>query len=296
MEGAHSQRSFRTRLINVFRSLLKFRAAELFLASLTQGKSRRSLAWKFVPPEYLYKKSRNHRVIRAKIVFDLDLSNYNEFCLFYGLPEPSLNYLFSFIRPDFTILDIGANVGFTTLNFAARCKEGYVYAYEPDSLNFSKLERNVSLNPFFNISMRRKGLGEFAVTPQLMRLNKHHSGMNRIQSEATEGLESEKIEVVRLDDEVAVMNPNDVDLIKIDVEGYELDVVRGALETIRKFKPILFIELIEGNLRQYGQSSETLFKLVRGLGYRVFDAKSRKILEDGSWDHMETDILCLPAV
>jgi len=287
-------RSFRTRVINVFRSLLKFRAAEHFLASLTQGKNRRHLVWKLVPPEYLYKKSRNHRVTREKIVFDLDLSNYNEFCLFYGLPEPSLLYLFSFIKSGFVVLDIGANIGFAALNFATRCKQGHVYAYEPDDLNFRKLQRNVSLNPFCNISIYRKGLGEFSATPQLMRLNKHHSGMNRIQSAVTEGLQSEKIEVVRLDDEVTLMNLNDINLIKIDVEGYELNVVHGGLKTIRKFKPILFIELIEGNLRQYGQSSETLVKLVRGLGYRVFDAKSREMMKEGPWDHVETDILCLP--
>src|SRR6185295_2231176 len=127
-------------------------------------------------------------------------------------------------------------------------------------MNFRKLERNVSLNPFSNISIYRKGLGQIAATPQLIRLNKHHGGMNRVQSPTTEGFESEKIELVRLDDEVRRMNVKRINLIKIDVEGYELNVVRGGLDTIRKFKPILFIELIEGNLRQYGQSSETLVR------------------------------------
>ena len=293
MEGVKLR--VRTQIINVFRSLLKFRTAEHFLASLTQGKSRGSLAWKFVPPEYLYRKSRNYRVTRDKILFDLDLSNYNEFCLFYGLPEPSLQYLFSLIRADFTIVDIGANIGFTTLNFATRCRQGCVYAYEPDALNFSKLERNVSLNHFHNIFVSRKGMGDFATNVQLMRMNKHHSGMNRVSGTAREDLVSEKIEIVRLDDEVSLLNPVRIDLIKIDVEGYELKVVRGAMETIRKFKPILFIELIEGNLRRYGDSSETLVKLVRELGYRAFDARSHQIMEDETWDNMETDILCLPA-
>ncbi len=87
------ERGVRTRIINVIRSLLKFRAAEHLLASLTRGKGRRSFVWKFVPPEYLYKKPTHHRVTRGEIVFDLDLSNYNDYYVFYGLPEPDLAYL-----------------------------------------------------------------------------------------------------------------------------------------------------------------------------------------------------------
>ena len=59
MEGSHSKRSVQTRFINFFRGLLEFSAAEYFLASWTYGKKRRNLVWKFIPPEYLYKKSRH---------------------------------------------------------------------------------------------------------------------------------------------------------------------------------------------------------------------------------------------
>lgn len=294
MEGAHSQRSVRTRVINVFRGFLKFRAAERFLASLTHGKSRRTLAWKLVPPEYLYRITRYHRLTRGEIVFELDLSNHNDYYVFYGFTEPRLLYLFSIIQPDFTVIDIGANIGFTALNFANQCKNGFVYAYEPNDLSYSKLSRNVSLNHFSNLFIFQKGLGELEGIQQLVTLNRHHSGMNRIQSAASGGLESERVEVVRLDAEVTALNIKKVSLIKIDVEGYELHVIRGALNTIRKFKPILFVELNEENLKQFGQSSETLVNLLRELGYRVLDAKTKEVLESGLWDSMETDILCLP--
>jgi FkbM family methyltransferase len=245
--------------------------AERWLSKVTHGKGRGSLIWKLVPPEYLYKNPRIHRVTREEIVFDLDISNYNDYYLFYGLPEPSLLYLLSFIRADFTILDIGANIGFTTLNFARRCHQGFVHAYEPDLFNFDRLKQNISLNQFANISIVRKGLGEFPSAQEWKRLNPHHTGMNHIRREATEGNAVEKIDVVRLDDEVALRKVNEINLIKIDVEGYELNVVRGALDSIRKFKPILFIELIEKNLKQYNH-----------------------LIREGPWDQTETDILCLP--
>ncbi len=191
-------------------------------------------------------------------------------------------------------MDIGANIGFTTLNFARRCCQGFVYAYEPDLFSFNRLKQNISLNPFPNVSIIRKGLGEFTSAQEWIRLNPHHSGMNHIRRATTKVSALDKIDVVRLDDEVASGNLKKVDLIKIDVEGYELNVVLGALDTIRKFKPILFIELIEKNLKQYGKSSESLVKLMRGLGYRVLDARTQAGIREGPWDQMETDILCLP--
>ena len=294
MVSAPPQQSTRTRVINVFRNFLKFRPAELFLASLTQGRSRTNLAWKLIPPEYLYQTSRYHRLTRGEIVLDLDLSNHNDYYVFYGFTEPPLLYLFSLIQPDFTVIDIGANIGFTALNFARRCKYGFVYAYEPHDVSYSKLCRNASLNHFSNLTVFQKGLGEKEATQQLVTLNKHHSGMNRIQSAVSGGVESESVKVVRLDTEVIALNIKKVSLIKIDVEGYELNVIRGALNTIRKFKPILFVELNEENLKQYGHSSETLVNLLWELGYRVLDSKTGDVLRNSNWDSMETDILCLP--
>jgi FkbM family methyltransferase len=264
------------------------------LSKATRGKSRRSLIWKFVPPEYLYKNPRIHRVTRGEIVFDLDLSNYNDFYLFYGLPEFNLGYLFSFVRPDFVVLDIGANIGFTTLNFANHCRQGFVYGYEPDSLSFNKLKGNLSLNHFSNVIINRKGLGETTAELRLVTINRHHTGMNRILSPSTIDYESEKIEVVRVDDEVTRLNIKNINLMKIDVEGYEWNVLQGAVDSIQKFRPILFIELIEKNLRHYGHSSETLVKWVQGLGYRVVDAHTKAAIPEGRWDQLETDILCLP--
>ena len=55
-----------------------------------------------------------------------------------------------------------------------------------------------------------------------------------------------------------------------------------------------FIELIEVDLIQYSQSSESLVNLVRELGYRVFDAKTRKVFVVGSWSEVETGISCIP--
>jgi FkbM family methyltransferase len=264
------------------------------LSKATRGKNRSSLIWKFVPPEYLYKNPRLHRVVKEEIVLDLDLSNYNDFYLFYGLPEFSLRYLFSFLKPDFVVLDIGANIGYTTLNFANYCRQGFVYGYEPDALSFSKLERNLSLNHFSNVIINRKGLGERAAELRLVTINRHHTGMNRILSPSTKEYESEKIEVVRIDDEVTRLNINTINLIKIDVEGYEWNVLQGAEGSIQKFRPILFIELIEKNLRHYGHSSETVVKWVQGQGYHIVDARTKAAIPDGRWDTLETDILCLP--
>jgi FkbM family methyltransferase len=293
MHELKRHRNTRTRLINIFRSLLKFGLAERFLSGFTNGKGRGSWIWKIVPPEYLYRTKKIHRVFRDGIEFELDLRNYNDYYLFYGLPEPDLEYMFSLLEPSFVVMDIGANIGFTTLNFARHCRQGHVYAYEPDSLNFAKLKRNGALNHFSNVTIHQCGVGESAGELPLVTLDRHHSGMNRIHSPQTAAGVMEKITVVTLDDEVTRLNIKKVDVIKIDVEGYEWNVLRGATATLQTFKPLLFVELIERNLQEYGHSSAIVVRWLKDLGYRVINARTQAELEE-HWDTMETDIVCFP--
>ena len=294
MHDLKRQLSNGTKLANFFRGFLKFRLAERVLAKLTYGKGRRTTVWKLVPPEYLYNQPKIHRVLRDGVVFDLDLSNYNDFYVFYGLPEPRLEYLLSFVRPDFVVVDIGANMGYTALNIARRCPVGFVYGYEPDKLNFEKLTRNVELNHFGNIKVNRKALGNAAGELELVMLNKHHTGMNRLLSPRVKGTPLDKVQVVRLDDEATQWEGRKIDLIKIDVEGYEWNVLQGAIETIQKWKPILFIELIEQNLQLYGHSSAMVVTWLKETGYRMIDTNTKAPFAERSPEPVDTDILCFP--
>ena len=76
------------------------------------------------------------------------------------------------------------------------------------------------------------------------------------------------VEVVRLDDFSLARELPRVDLIKIDVEGYELNVLRGAMDLLKKHRPILFVELDDNNLIDQGDSALTLIRFLGEVGYK----------------------------
>lgn len=135
------------------------------------------------------------------------------------------------------VVDVGANIGYYTLLLAKRVKK--VYAFEPDKENFEILKKNVEENSLKNVVLVNKAVGSKNEKVGIKR-NRNNYGDSKV-------LEGNEIECIRLDD---FMNEK-VDLIKIDVQGFEPRVIEGAKEIIKKDKPILFVES-EKNIKLVG--------------------------------------------
>lgn len=78
------------------------------------------------------------------------------------------------------------------------------------------------------------------------------------------------IEVDRLDTVCMEQNTGKIDFIKIDVEGFEYEVLAGGSEVIKKWKPVLFIELDDNNLKENNKNAKELVELLVGFGYDTF--------------------------
>ena len=133
-----------------------------------------------------------------------------------------------------TVIDVGANIGTHTLSFAKRAKQ--VISFEPVIPIFTQLCTNVSLNGLYNTSLFNCALsneiGETHV-PIFDYFQKNNYGSAHI------GLPSgQKAHTMTLDS----FQFDDVSLIKIDVEGHELEVLEGARDTIKRCKPVLYVE------------------------------------------------------
>ena len=143
---------------------------------------------------------------------------------------------------DGTVLDVGANIGISTLAFAHIASKGRVIAFEPSSRNFTLLLSNIEANGLTNVSAVKAALSNVESTVTLLEDPEFMAG-NRMNAEAgASSGESEDVEAVTLDAEVSRHRLQRIDLIKIDVEGHERQVLEGASSTLEKFRPPCVIE------------------------------------------------------
>ncbi len=176
--------------------------------------------------------------------------------LLFNTHEPVATQLFlKFVKPGFTCIDIGSNIGYyACLESKIVGKDGKVFSIEPSPLNYKYLEKNLkNLNTenfeIFNFAFGDKdGEVKFAVSDR--------SNWSRIvKDDEPTDLINDNIKIITvpiktIDTFVSENKIEKIDLIRMDVEGFELSIYDGMKETIKKFKPLLQIEihnLIIGN-------------------------------------------------
>jgi FkbM family methyltransferase len=165
------------------------------------------------------------------------------------------------------ILDIGANVGNHTVYFAGVLGALRVYPFEPNPILNAALRRNIELNNLSNvdISFCSFALGRSAMQARLVVTRPDNWGNGHFALPKEDGGPSDVafeaiVEVRSLDS----FGFEKVDFIKIDVEGHESEVIKGAVDTIRRNKPVLFVEV--GVSR-----SPFVVGTLKDMGYEVID-------------------------
>ena len=143
-------------------------------------------------------------------------------------------------------LDIGANVGLFTFSICERMPRVRVHAFEPHPELFKCLEETVASNRLSNeITLHAVALGKKAGHFRLF-LDESDSGGHSLKQEVLQNnkLESSshRVRVIPLDDLAEVQSLDRIDVIKIDVQGAELECVSGAARTFEKFRPAILIE------------------------------------------------------
>ena len=248
-----------------------FRPIENILVKLTINKEFGTFVTKLPPNHCQYKKHSIRNVSRNGINYYLDISDLIDWFIYWGFQEVSMKKLFSLIREGDYVVDVGANVGAVTLNAAKLVGDkGRVFSFEPDPVNFIRLQRNFSLNKFDNIKLTSKALGDIEGKGFIRVVTERNLGGNRLSTTGT------PIEIITLDDFIKREKINRVDLIKIDTEGYEMHVLKGAIQTLKTFKPKLFIEIDDNNLKEQGASALELIKYLENLGYKLTNAETDK--------------------
>lgn len=232
---------------------------------------------KMIPPSYLHKSVANRFLNWNGLKMHLNLRHYNDHQTYWFAGKDTfLNNILRFVQSQDVVLDIGVNIGFYLLNFAKKANQGNVYGFEPNPTVFEFAKKNCELNQFQHVKLNNIGLGHVASSFQMAQIN-DNLGMNKIVTESTSG--SFTVQVQRLDDFVNQENITKVDVMKIDVEGFEMNVLLGAEEVINKNKPFLFIEIDEANLNGNKASFQMMSTWLTNKGYVIKNAFSLEDLQ-----------------
>ncbi len=171
-----------------------------------------------------------------------------------------------------TVYDIGAFQGLLTLFFASRAKA--VICFEPNTQNHMRLMENLKLNGLNNVSVRKVGIGSRRETRRMVGMPLMPGGASMDADTVAALLRSkvetavEEISVVTLDEEILEAGLPAPDFIKIDIEGLEIEALRGARKTLELHKPALFLEMHGETLREKRRKVDELVGFLWEINYK----------------------------
>ncbi len=292
----HHRTSLKTKFLNSIRKGFIDGYPEKFLLRRIASSARNKFWIKVIPPEYLYPAGSWRNCERDGIHLKLNISNVVDHLKYFLFKDVGFENFLKLIQPNFTILDIGANIGMTALEFAKKVPMGSVVCFEPSPSNFSRLIENIALNDFKNMITSNTGIGSVAGQFKLFDLVDSNPGMKRILTdEQSENLASEAIVVDILESQLEKLNIAAVHAIKIDVEGFEMEVLKSATVILKKYKPLLFIELDDNNLKEQQSSAVLLIKYLIELDYKIYNAldTARQVDLNNEYLNCHLDIICV---
>jgi FkbM family methyltransferase len=175
--------------------------------------------------------------------------------------------------------DVGANQGEVTLFAARRLTQGTAIAFEPTADNFSRLTSNVRLNGLTNVVALNYCLGSEPGEVELFAPEDHshhhrhgwNEGMPSMFAPSPQAIPVARAAVHRLDDVLPAFDVNRLDVLKIDVEGAELDVLCGAQDSIRRFRPVIVVEINADTYRFAGYEPINVCAFLQSLDYDGFE-------------------------
>lgn len=254
-------------------------------------------------PKWFLKDPKGETIIKTRFGFKIKIDptfdeNIEKVIYERGVYElGTVHVIKTILEPGDLFIDVGANIGFLSMVAAKTVgKSGEVIAFEPVPSTFELLHENKELNQLDNLQINAYALGKEVGKGIIYEEMQNRGGASMtIKRSENPGI---SIEVKRLDDLVLSRR---VDLIKIDVEGQELDVLKGGEALIRKDLPVLIVEYSASRKAEDG--AEEMFQWLKSLEiyefYRLKKGKERKsalikiISKTGGLpDH--DNIICLP--
>ena len=166
------------------------------------------------------------------------------------------------LTPNSNFVDVGSHYGYHSIRASKLCKK--VFSFEPQTLMYNLSRKSLIDNNINNVESYNLAIGDEEKETKLSNINYFEENFNGGEvSVIYDGNFGETTKIVKLD--TVIKDP--IDVIKIDVQGYEKFVINGAQETIKKNKPILIVEFENHQLNKFGYNCEILFDYIRNLNF-----------------------------
>lgn len=280
--------------------MFRFRIFEILLLSLVKGKFTNSRIAILIPPHHSYKNPAPRIAKKKSLRLYANLYDYNDWKAYWNLKEVERERLYQKAKNAAVIIDIGTNNGWVLMNMASLVAKhnGFVYGFEPHPETYKRCIANIKSSCISNCEVYNMGCGEKQTEFVMAAVKESNSGQNRIITNVVGTHEAGglvTIKVAKLDNMFAHLKK--IDLIKIDVEGFEMHVLKGAEEILKKHRPVLFIEIDDELLRSNNTSPESVIVyLENSLGYSILNAADEQRIAHGfSFANCHLDIICLPS-
>jgi len=172
-------------------------------------------------------------------------------------------------------VDVGANHGEFSITAARVAKNGKIIAFEPVVEYRERLLENIRINKFRNIQVVPVALGDQAGElpiydqPGNFTDGTRNEGLPTLFSSESRHHAREVVPVKRLDDVLFELDVSRVDLIKLDIEGAEWMALRGAVNTLARYRPVLILEIGRETCRAAGYEPKAFVEWLSSLGYRI---------------------------
>jgi len=216
----------------------------------------------------------------------LGWNSYTKQIYFDCYEIPLVEFMKKVLKKGDIFIDIGANIGYLTAIGASLVgKNGQVYSFEPAPQIFNFLKKIAKINPEYKIIANQYALGE---KPGLVKMDfakpPYDGGSTIVKNLLNKNIDKETIDVllIRLDDYIKEKKINKISLIKIDVEGFELPVLKGLENYFKETanRPTIICEIAPGAYPLLGYKREELMDYMRKYGYEAYNIMNPRLRTD----------------
>ncbi|WGE32343.1 FkbM family methyltransferase [Actinobacillus genomosp. 2] len=204
--------------------------------------------------------------------------------------------------PQHNVIEVGANIGMHAIPIAKMIPNGKLFCFEPQRIIFQTLCCNINLNSLTNVYCYPMGISHYAYQTQIQSSNYNtawnYGSFSIDKGFSTEGdftgnISQETISIIPIDQHNEIQQLDHLRLLKIDAEGFELNVLNGAKQTIEKHRPIIFIEA-------HLHSFEVLYDYLTAIDYDCYWFISNRYQTNNYFNAPETlsgfdfNFICFP--